>query len=86
MDKLNLKLDEVLGALKKKDDGKTNPVLIVFAVIGVCAAVALVVYLVWKFMAPDYYEDYDDYDDEFEDEDEEEARKNEAVHRRYTET
>ena len=62
---LNEKIEDLLAALKKKEDEKEkNTVLWVLAIIGAVAAVA-----------PDYLEDFeedfdDDFDDYFEDEEE----------------
>ena len=69
---LNEKIEDLLAALKKKEDEKEkNTVLWVLAIIGAVAAVAGV----YRFFAPDYLEDFeedfdDDFDDYFEDEEE----------------
>lgn len=71
------KLEELVAALKKKEDEKQkNTVLWVLAVIGAVAAVAGIAFAVYRFFTPDYLEDFeedfdDDFDDYFEDEDEE---------------
>ena len=65
---LNEKIEDLLAALKKKEDEKEkNTVLWVLAIIGAVAAD--------RFFAPDYLEDFeedfdDDFDDYFEDEEE----------------
>ena len=70
------KLEELVAALKKKEDEKQkNTVLWVLAVIGAVAAVAGIAFAVYRFFAPDYLEDFeedfdDDFDDYFEDEEE----------------
>ena len=70
------KLEELVAALKKKEDEKqTNTVLWVLAVIGAVAAVAGIAFAVYRFFTPDYLEDFeedfdDDFDDYFEDEEE----------------
>ena len=70
------KLEELVAALKKKEDEKQkNTVLWVLAVIGAVAAVAGIAFAVYRFFTPDYLEDFEeDFDDDFDDycEDEEE--------------
>ena len=72
---LNEKIEDLLAALKKKEDEKEkNTVLWVLAIIGAVAAVAGIAFAVYHFFAPDYLEDFeddfeDDFDDYFEDED-----------------
>ena len=70
---LNEKIEDLLAALKKKED--ENTVLWVLAIIGAVAAVAGIAFAVYRFFAPDYLEDFeedfdDDFDDYFEDEEE----------------
>ena len=71
---LNEKIEDLLAALKKKEDEKEkNTVLWVLAIIGAVAAVAGIAFAVYRFFAPDYLEapedDFDDApDDYFEDE------------------
>ena len=71
---LNEKIEDLLAALKKKEDEKEkNTVLWVLAIVGAVAAVAGIAFAVYRFFAPDYLEDFeedfdDDYDDYFEDE------------------
>ena len=71
---LNEKIEDLLAALKKKEDEKEkNTVLWVLAIIGAGAAVAGIAFAVYRFFAPDYLEDFeedfdDDFDDYFEDE------------------
>lgn len=64
------KLTEYLHK-REQEDEKKNCILWVLAVIGAVAAVAAIAYAVYRFVAPDYLEDYDDYDfdDEFTDDD-----------------
>ena len=73
---LNEKIEDLLAALKKKEDEKEkNTVLWVLAIIGAVAAVAGIAFAVYRFFAPDDLEDFEeDFDDDFEDyfEDEEE--------------
>lgn len=60
------KLQEVFG---KKDECKAKKVVIwVLAIVGVIAAVAGIAYAVYRFLTPDYLEDFEDeFEDEFED-------------------
>ena len=73
---LNEKIEDLLAALKKKEDEKEkNTVLWVLAIIGAVTAVAGIAFAVYRFFAPDYLEDFeedfdDDFDDYFEDEEE----------------
>ena len=73
---LNEKIEDLLAALKKKEDEKEkNTVLWVLAIIGAVAAFAGIAFAVYRFFAPDYLEDFEeDFDDDFYDyfEDEEE--------------
>ena len=54
--------------LRREGNKKKNPVLVILAVIGAIAAVALIAYGVYRFLTPDYFDDYDD-DDDFDDDD-----------------
>lgn len=63
-----MKVNELLGKKEeKKDNG--NTVLWILAIIGAIAAVAGIAYAVYRYLTPDYLEDFDD--EFFEDEDEE---------------
>ena len=54
--------------LKADNEKKCNTVLWVLAIIGAVAAVAAIAYAVYRYMTPDYLEDFDDdFDDDFED-------------------
>lgn len=63
------KLEELVAALKKKEDEKQkNTVLWVLAVIGAVAAVAGIAFAVYRFFTPDYLEDFEeDFEDDFDD-------------------
>ncbi len=53
---------------RETEDKKNNTILWVLAVIGAVAAVAAIAYAVYRYMTPDYLEDFDDdFDDDFED-------------------
>ncbi|MDD7219817.1 MAG: hypothetical protein SO401_09690 [Blautia sp.] len=73
---MNVKIEDLLSALKKKEEEKDkNTVLWVLAIIGAVAAVVGIAFAVYRFFSPDYLEDYeedfdDDFDDYFEDEEE----------------
>ena len=66
---LNEKIEDLLAALKKKEDEKEkNTVLWVLAIIGAVAAVAGIAFAVYRFFAPDYLEDFEEeFDDDFDD-------------------
>lgn len=75
----NSGVNEILGR-KKEEEKKCNKLLWAFAIIGAIAAVAAIAYAVYRYLTPDYLEDFDDeFDDDFEDDffededDEEEA-------------
>lgn len=73
------KIDELVDYLKsaevskaycpcKKEEKKPNIILIILAIIGAVAAVAGIAYAVYRYMTPDYLDDFDDdFDDDFED-------------------
>ena len=69
-----MKIEDLLTVLQKREDEKhKNCVLWALAIIGAIAAVAGIAYAVYRYMTPDYLEDFDEeFEDEFEDEDEEE--------------
>lgn len=69
---LNEKIEDLLAVLKKKEDEKDkNTVLWVLAIIGAVAAAAGIAYAVYRFLTPDYLEDFEeDFDDYFEEEEE----------------
>ena len=57
---LNEKIEDLLAALKKKEDEKEkNTVLWVLAIIGAVAAVAGISFAVYRFFSPDYVEDFE---------------------------
>lgn len=71
------KLSDLLAATKlnelihKKEDPiekKKHTLVFILAIVGAIAAIAGIAYAVYKYMTPDYLEDFDDdFDDEFED-------------------
>ena len=72
----NARVNELLGR-KKEEEKKCNKLLWVFAVIGEIVEVSGIEYAVYRYLTPDYLEDFeDDFDDDFDDdffEDEEES-------------
>ena len=66
---MNIKIEELLSALKKKDEEKQkNTVIWALAIIGPVAAVAGIAFAVYRFFTPDYLEDFEeDFDDDFDD-------------------
>lgn len=71
------KIDDFLNAIKigelmhKKNpmEKKRHTVVCILAIIGAIAAVAAIAYAVYRYMNPDYLEDFDDDFEEFEDDD-----------------
>lgn len=62
----NAGVNDLLG--RKHEEKKSNTLLWVFAVIGAIAAVAGIAYAVYRYLTPDYLEDFeDDFDDDFDD-------------------
>ena len=75
------RLDEILDVIKhseieKKKEDKKNCLFWILAAIGAVAAVAAIAYAVYRYLTPNYLEDFDD---DFEDEDMEEEPAEEAV-------
>ena len=54
---------------KKKEEKNSNTLLWILAIIGAVAAVVGIAYAVYRYMTPDYLEDFDDddYSDSFDD-------------------
>lgn len=81
---MNVKMEEVLAALRKKEDEEQkNAVLWVLAIIGAVAAVIGIAYAVYRFFTPNYLEDFEsdldnDFEDYFEEETENDAEKAES--------
>ena len=63
------KLEELAGKMLKREEEKEKKCNLVICILGavlVIAAIAGIAYAVYRFMKPDYLEDYeDDIDDEF---------------------
>ncbi len=68
------KIDEFLNAMKlgellhRKDpaEKRRHTIMCVLAIIGAVAAVAAIAYAVYRYMNPDYLEDFDDDFDDYE--------------------
>ncbi len=61
------KLNEFLHR-KEEEEKKKNYILWVLAIVGAVAAIAAIAYGVYRFLTPDYLEDFeDDFDDDFDD-------------------
>lgn len=69
------KFEDFLNAMKigelihrKEPDKRKHTVICVLAIIGTVAAVAAIAYAVYRYMNPDYLDDFeDDLDDDYED-------------------
>lgn len=77
------RIEDLLALIQKKEEEKhKNAILWVLAVIGAVTAVAGIAYAVYRYLTPDYLEDFeddfeDDFDDYFEDEDLEDEKETE---------
>ncbi len=80
------RLDEIMEAIKtsellnKKEEKKNNCLIWTLAIIGAVVVIAGIAYAVYRYLTPDYLEDFDDdFDDDFEDDDLEEEEAPEAA-------
>lgn len=75
---MSQKIEELLGAMRlgeimhrRQHDDKKHRIVCILAIIGAIATVAGIAYAVYRYLNPDYLddfdEDFDDYEDEFED-------------------
>mgnify|MGYP004545356681 FL=1 len=77
------RIEDLLALMQKKEEEKhKNAILWVLAVIGAVTTVAGIAYAVYRYLTPDYLEDFeddfeDDFDDYFEDEDLEDEKETE---------
>ena len=84
IDVTKAKFQELVDAVKAKNKESENKLIWCLALIGGIVIVALIAYGVYRFLTPDYYDDYDDDDfdddfDDFEDDDDfEEVEEEEA--------
>lgn len=71
----NAKLAELLGRKEEEPEKKCGRVIVwVLAIIGAVAAIAAIAYAVYRYMNPEYLDDFDfdDFDEEYEDDYEDE--------------
>ncbi len=72
------KIDDLMGYLKSRDlkdlmhrkdpcEKRRHVIICVLAIIGAVAAVAAIAYAVYRYMNPDYLDDFDDDFDDYED-------------------
>jgi len=71
MNKLDfLEVAKLKEMLKKKEDEKCSVLVWILAIIGAIVVVAGIAYAVYRYLHPDYLEEFDDeFEDEFEDDD-----------------
>ena len=68
----NTRLAELLGK-KAVPEKKTHPVVWILAIVGAVAAIAAIAYAVYRYLNPEYFEDFDFDDEELEILEEEDA-------------
>ena len=82
IDVTKAKFQELIDAVKAKNEESDNKLVWCLALIGGAVIAALIAYCVYRFLTPDYNDDYDDddfdddfddFDDDFEDEEVEDA-------------
>jgi hypothetical protein len=88
IDVTKAKFQELIDAVKAKNEESDNKLVWCLALIGGAVIAALIAYCVYRFLTPDYYDDYDDddfdddfddFDDDFEDEEVEVAGEDAAA-------
>jgi hypothetical protein len=62
-----IKTRDLHDLLSRKEDKKKHTLVWVLAIIGAIAAIAAIAYAVYRYMTPDYFEDFDDDFDDFDD-------------------
>ena len=69
IDVTKAKFQELIDAVKAKNEETENKLIWCLALIGGVVIVAIIAYAVYRFLTPDYYDDYDDddFDDDFDD-------------------
>ena len=69
IDVTKAKFQELIDAVKAKNEESENKLVWGLALIGGIVVVAIIAYAVYRFLTPDYYDDYDDddFDDDFDD-------------------
>lgn len=81
------KIDELLNAMKlgellhKKDpaEKRKNTIMCILAIVGAVAAVAAIAYAVYRYMNPDYLEDFEDDFDDYEEDTDDYTEEDEAA-------
>ena len=87
IDVTKAKFQELIDAVKAKNEETENKLIWCLALIGGVVIVAIIAYAVYRFLTPDYYDDYDDDDfdddfddfDDFDDEDDEDVEEEPAA-------
>lgn len=78
------KFQELIDAVKAKNEETENKLIWGLALLGGIVVVALIAYAVYRFLTPDYFDDYDDDDfdedfDDFDEDDEDDEAEEEAA-------
>ena len=63
IDVTKAKFQELIDAVKAKNEETENKLIWCLALIGGAVIVALIAFAVYRFLTPDYYDDYEDYYD-----------------------
>lgn len=73
-------INKILRREKEEEEKKSSLIVWIFAILGVVVVACAVAFVVYKYFAPDYLEDFeDDFDDEFDDFDDEFFEKDDSA-------
>ncbi len=68
-----IKINEMIHR-KDPEESRRHTIMCILAILGAIAAVAAIAYAVYRYMNPDYLEDFDDDFDDYEEDDPEETQ------------
>ncbi len=74
-----MRLGELLHRKECPGEKRKHVIICVLAIIGAVAAVAAIAYAVYRYMNPDYLEDFDDDFDDYEDDTEDTSEDNKTT-------